>query len=565
MARKYTRRRRLWVGQTTARYRGGPTSFTPKRKRISPYVGESGYQIGRVRKPTKTAPAYMGSIKKPKTITFKKKQPIGSKYYPLTITGERARVKGKYKPKTQTQMARGKGSVKKTLTNTKRRHFSGSSDEKDLMSRSSSVHGTPKTYIPIKGTKYQVEQKDSASHPANNLPPSAPVVKSHDVKMKQMANASIMRRIHRTRVHTGMPATKAMMKIKQTFGSFKKYQFDSKFAYTSAGTRNTLTHSAGFNDTNFVMMPYNSWMAPNSILDVVTGWEQYVTPEDKAQKTYLSIEYLEQEIKFYNQSSYLPCIIKFFMIDRTSSAPDQPEGGIVRALSEETFNNVLATQTESAIPTRDQHSDIEVELIGFAGETRNVHLANRSRLTDSANFRTKFKILDTFSKKLEPGDTWVINHKHHCGPGLDLQSLIDSERGVNRNQFDPIAYQYAFSIKGIPCEAINQQEGTKRAHLGTSPAYTTMEFRKGMKAISNNDRTITDINANLGMRDNSVHIRTFTSNPYTIDSRKEFFELPENIVDTEAALVDNRSYIPIISDKVIVSGNTTPGQSDVDP
>lgn len=99
-----------------------------------------------------------------------------------------------------------------------------------------------------------------------------------------------------------------------------------------------------------------------------------------------------------------------------------------------------------------------------------------------AAFKTQAKIVRTFVKRLNPGDTFDFRMTHHCGPGIrfDVAKVYLNNIGGG---MQPSSYGIIVEAKGTPCECIRNEDNA--LFQGTSPGWYNFEGRKGITLVRN--------------------------------------------------------------------------------
>jgi hypothetical protein len=78
-----------------------------------------------------------------------------------------------------------------------------------------------------------------------------------------------------------------------------------------------------------------------------------------------------------------------------------------------------------------------------------------SSLNQSSNFKTQAKIVKSFYKKINPGDTLDFRMTHHCGPGVRFD-IINSYMTAGAEGNQPSSYGIAIEAIGTPCEGVRK-------------------------------------------------------------------------------------------------------------
>ena len=150
----------------------------------------------------------------------------------------------------------------------------------------------------------------------------------------------------------------------------------------------------------------------------------------------------------------------------------------------------LVTSKIGLIPKWLQHDACVFEGGGNAQSSRVLVSNKLTSLNKSSNFRSGATIMESFSKVIPPGDFWNFSHVHHCGSGIDVQSiwrsttispseLEDRGFGLSDDQGQlPFTYGLIFEAKGKTAEAYSiPAENIVNSYIGTSPVSYAYEFK----------------------------------------------------------------------------------------
>lgn len=364
------------------------------------------------------------------------------------------------------------------------------------------------------------------------------------------------RTTHKTNFESGRPASKALKLLGKINGVARNVTFDTKVQIPTSPTvsRDQLTWNHGFNSRNFNLLPRFAYVNYDDIrlqlpLDTLDAM-----PSNKDATYYASVLECVNELQIFNQSNDFPIKVKIHLIDATGSADESTGSSFQTNFSTKIFNTSLSTQTEGAIPVDYQHSLVLTE--NFSPSSRNqqntVDTSLKHKGLYSSNFfKENYDIVKTFSKTLNPSDTWQFKHTHHCGAGIDISALTITDASVTGNvlYFQPIPYFIIIETRGVQCECqYRNNNGELGTYLGTSPGYYMAEYRKSVKFVQAS-ATGTDITAN-GIADR-MHVRVFQNDLLTNFSlaTREFFLSPDRIFNkTGATLTNNEGSIPIAVD-----------------
>ena len=396
------------------------------------------------------------------------------------------------------------------------------------------------------------------SHSGDKVPATN---KDTEISLKSMAGAGVHRYEYRKSFESGYPATKAVKQYAKLHGTRKKVLYDTKIAAAglsgSQMAREDLNGSCGFNSRNFRIFSANCYVNHEDCRDTAA-----ITTSDfsilayESLRAYASIMWIKTQIAVYNQSAYFPMKAKIYMITHKD-----PKFGttIQQDFAQNVFNAVTSTQTNGAVPIWYQHANPVIEGAYASGNCNvSIDMSLKGRgLMDSGHFRANYDIVKTFTQKIEPNSTWFFNHKHHCGPGLDIARLIE-ESASTANLLSPAGYFYVLEVSGYPCEAIAQEGVLQFPYLGTNPCYYQTEYKKtlkyGLQALDGTDIT----SSGIGSSNCAVRVYT-TQDAVSATGIREKYVLPANLVDDPASLADGKAVVPFLTDKVPAYEKTTSG------
>ena len=101
----------------------------------------------------------------------------------------------------------------------------------------------------------------------------------------------------------------------------------------------------------------------------------------------------------------------------------------------------------------------------------------------SPNFQTQARVVKTFSRTLNPGDTLDFRMTNYLGPGIRLDIarvfMLTSRKGLQPSGYFPI-----IEAEGTPCEGQDLRDGS--IYQGSSPGWYNYEYTTGIKAFKHN-------------------------------------------------------------------------------
>ena len=148
------------------------------------------------------------------------------------------------------------------------------------------------------------------------------------------------------------------------------------------------------------------------------------------------------------------------------------------------FNKDCSAQDVGRIPS-------VYQIVGRVGRTSskyflNMLCYNRVSLNQSSNFKTQAKIVKTYSKTLNPGDTLDFRMTHHYKSGIRIDVLqsyvLDKSENLGHGH-QPSGYGLVIEYIGIECQGMRNED--KLMFQGTCPGWYTYEYNKSVKLIRN--------------------------------------------------------------------------------
>lgn len=422
----------------------------------------------------------------------------------------------------------------------------------------------------------------------------------------RISDAVVPRGLHRTKVDTGHPTTKVLKGIAKENGTTTAMIYDTKAVNTANDLerdeniirRGELDSSNGFNHKTYKFLQGIASPGYRGLMETVFGtnlntgvnnWFNTTTAERFKDKRYMSFMWLESKVSMFNENAYLPMKVKFHMIrplykldKQDSELTTTTRRNYLTDIQQNVFNQVVTinpNQTPFAIPTAYQYDTPfatgvgeEPGLAAFTDNYKrislNVYVDNKCDLRMSSYFKANFKIEKTFTKTLQPNDTWIFTHKQHFGPGIDIDEFRAAFKDMNMTSPGstmgtaqsgndrPLGYIYMVEHVGVPCTAVVgdgpliNNLPTPSTYQGTSDGQIHFEYRSRAKFI--NSAQVNAIQIGTDGSDQLVHTRTWTTQDMNYNSyRKPRYVLPNNVVSNSANIDIDKGYIPIVTDRSI--------------
>lgn len=412
------------------------------------------------------------------------------------------------------------------------------------------------------------------SEHTNGEEPIVPAFVENSKSKHVLANASDDRVIHKTAYHTGNKPSKGVLAAKKLYGSGYRVLEDSMISYQSVEARNILTQRVGFNQKQYHVPPIAS-QCPLYLVKDLIGFDRFLAnPRYDAIKTLSNVINIKQQFMIKNTSANFPMKFKIHLVKIKDSAysPVSLNSVMVRTfyLPTDDLNDFTVTKS-GLVPKWLQHDPLAIEGGGNAQSIRVLVSNKLTNLNKSSNFRSGLNIVETFSKVIPPGDFWNFSHTHHCGDGVDLQSVwratqtgpesdeYSSSLGQDQGQM-PFHLGIIFECQGKTAEAYSiPAENAVNSYIGTSPCSYSYEFKTSAYfAADQNDTN------NVQTPSTRAYEQSNVVQPFGEESgiREVFFlptELAQTVLTPIAANV-GKAYVPAMTSTNISSFSFEAGQ-----
>lgn len=424
----------------------------------------------------------------------------------------------------------------------------------------------------------------------NNPEKLVPMSAEHDKARVVLSNSATDRVIHKTHFKTGQPSTRSLLALAKSEGTVYKTMYDSKIQHTAEANRNTMTFGAGFNS--------RTWHTP--CVEAHFHWDDLNEATMNAQNTtgsdwttfgfenqtalYAAL-LTKEEFLFHNQAASLPAYLKIhcvrikkndLMYEVTGGTAKRPihivercggstSGQLNRAIPAQYLHAVLGEQGTDALSTSKTRTMNAFTSLQRGGD-----------ITRCRFFKENCELVNTFTKKLAPGDFWKFTHTHHFGPGIDQALLNEKNYGqdlsLEQVEFMPVSYAYIFETHGTLCEGYLARDAVVNydQFTGKSPTFISYEFKKSyLGVLEKNESVIAPTQPKANQR---TLRRFFITDPnFLIDgttalvpnnAAKELWVLNSNIAQSRAAAnAAGIMYIPTMTTAVTSETSRTGGNN----
>jgi hypothetical protein len=363
---------------------------------------------------------------------------------------------------------------------------------------------------------------------------------------KPSADAAVPGRTYVSKFHTGNRNSSLAKRLSREHGTKKIWTYDSMVNdQNSTVFRPKLQVRHGFNQKSQVF--FNPEVAWWTIGELSTEMNLSLNKTDALtqQTLYAQINHMVQRFTLTNSNAYLPVVVKIHLCDfsKVNSARSQFSGCY-------SANAAIADQTEGRMPNQMLFS-------------RTVDTYRVQSLVDpaSSGFRSaeegkaNIKVVKTFTKKLQPNDTWIFDHYHHFGSGMNVTKLLGLIEDTDVDNNTPISYAPIFEQVGRLCEAVNDgvDGNSQSRYTGTAPGTVHFEFKRGYEKVLSPTRNRWNLPGETDTFDTEgFYIRSFaniirpTSNTKLMN--RGVGVIVQDPADTVGVGNENKVYIPVTTD-----------------
>jgi hypothetical protein len=232
-----------------------------------------------------------------------------------------------------------------------------------------------------------------------------------------------------------------------------------------------LRRQFGFNRKPFDFLNENFYVVVKDYEKIykISSWN---IPEHSVQVFYGLVKKEYCSVKIRNSNSYHKLI---FIVHVVKILDDDI---CMHDLYNVTFNG--SKQEDVAIPFVYQITGKNVEPVLTNEFMNSIKCFGGASPNMSAAFKTQAKIVKSFKRYLNPGDTLDFRMRHPCGPGIRFDI---AKNYLLRNGLQPSSYGIIVEVQGTPCEAIRFSD--KSIFQGTCPGWYNYEYQKGVKVVRN--------------------------------------------------------------------------------
>ena len=356
---------------------------------------------------------------------------------------------------------------------------------------------------------------------------------------RREANSTVGR-VFKTSFEAGKPATRSVVQAGKQNGTSKITFYDS-IVQTPTNDRDQLTLYSGFNQKALYWprsVAHWSWNDLKTLINA-TG---YVNETERAEAAYWLTKYFGTKLTIYNTNKYIKTKVKVHWLRQK-----EHNGGASTKMSSFFNSNIDFPTVKYTIPAEYQLTNNVVDTV-FDHVMVDPVLGS---MRQAERFPVTFDVVKTFTQTLDPGESWNIDYKHHTGPGIRINDLVNAVDDTAFNNEASFFYYPVIEFVGPTVECIDS-DPPHLSYLGTAPGNLQVEFKKYFEAVlaPQGAETIYD---GAGGYKSQYAIRVWkaprTDNDTTI--RRRFSIDSENILGAGGTPAIGKFVIPVVTDTQI--------------
>jgi hypothetical protein len=278
-----------------------------------------------------------------------------------------------------------------------------------------------------------------------------------------------------TEFHVGYNATKSVLAAESQFGSSNLELTNSQSDAIDSISRSNLSKAFGFNQKRIDFLNTKFYGVINDYNKIykIADWKG---GEHSREVPYGLVKEEKSYLKIRNSNVYHAINIKLSLVKILDDDLDMP------ILYRKTFNKDYNIQDVGTVPCAYQISSRDLEANDFMNTILTYPSLN---VTMSSNFKVQAKIVKTFFKMLNPGDTLDFRMIHHCGPGIRFDIAQSYLSNGQSKGTQPSSYGIIVEAFGTPCEGVRYKDDA--VFQGTSPGYYNYEYKKQILAVKHSN------------------------------------------------------------------------------
>lgn len=394
----------------------------------------------------------------------------------------------------------------------------------------------------IEGTEYQ-KITGPAMQGAEDLREQGCVSRSHTV-LRSAEDTIGQGKLRKTSVHTGFPLTKTLKLRGKQNGTTVQTLNDTEVDVVDPLDRVHLTRSFGFNQKMIWNLDNNLYWTLADIYTIFSG--NLYQPAKNVQSVYADTHYFASTLKIRNVNFYLRQKVKVHLM-----VQKQKDFNALADFSDFTFNNSQLTQQIGRIPVNKQFGDID-QTNKEGG--RHIVVDPSTSIGSSTNLQDMFEKAKTFTATLGAGEEWVIDHKHHTGPGIRMDRVIAqyTQAGGDHPSSAPFFY-YVIEANGCPTQLISNADSLIR-YSGTAAGGIHVEAKKYYKVGLAAENTVYAAADEGGFFKTDYGFRIYTKRTPGGSTPEKLFNKPSSQITFEGDPTPDTYRIPVITDATAKPG-----------
>jgi len=360
---------------------------------------------------------------------------------------------------------------------------------------------------------------------------------------------------YKTKFVAGKLPTSSVKMMEKLGGSTKRTWFDTNLPVSGTtepllDEQRSLRISHGFNRRSATCFNANffwTWEKLMGIADV----SEYTESQLEDQTIYWMTKHFGHEMQIVNTNKYLDTYVKVSYVSQKNLA--DPAITCFR----DAFTTSLGAVKEGAIPRYYQLENLAT--FGY----RNTAAMDPiyGRLSKSEAFRKNFNVAKTFTRKLAPGETWVLDYKHHTGPGMRVDDLYwASQTAAEIDAFAAMFYVPIIETWGPSVEIVHAEDRS-RSHIGTASGMIQTRHKLYYEAVLAPQSIDNVYETTLGAFKRKWAFKVYTdSNISTSRPTARRFSVPYNLITDDINSTTVGAYIiPVTTDLTIAAGGREVG------
>lgn len=421
-----------------------------------------------------------------------------------------------------------------------KKKIKSATDPQELFQREMDKLNKTTVLADIEGTEYQ-KITGPAMQGGDDLRDQGIISRSH-VVTRSAEDTLGQGRMRKTTIHTGFPLTKALKMRGKINGTTVQTLNNTEVDVTDWSDREHLTRSYGFNQKMIWNLDNNLYWTMADIYNTFGG--PLYQPAKNVQSVYVDSHYFGSTLRIRNVNFYLRTKVKLHLMVQKQK-DFNPEADF----SDFTFNTLKTVQQLGTIPINRQFFDINAT--SYEGG-RHMMVDPSCSIGSSTNLQDMFETAKTYTATLGAGEEWLIDHKHHTGPGVRMDRIIAqyTQAGGDHPSSAPFFY-YVLEVVGCPTQLISNDNSLIR-YTGTASGAVHIEAKKYYKVGLASENTVYAGAGEGGFYKTDYGFRIYTKKNPGGSTDEKLFNLNSDMITGSGQAGKYR--IPVMSDAVENAG-----------